>query len=119
MSWLSVVVGGKTMRIAIVRSGGAAWVSWEGLVRRITPESALAAGSTAVERELRAPMTGRVVLVSAAVGAAVRARDTLVVLEAMKMEYRLTAPRDGVIESVTCAEGDRVDLGRVLVTLER
>jgi biotin carboxyl carrier protein len=34
------------------------------------------------------------------------------------MEYRLSAPRDGVVETVSCAEGDRVDLGRVLVTLK-
>ena len=52
-----------------------------------------------------------------AAGRPVRAREALVVLEAMKMEYRLTAPRDGVVESVSCAEGERVDLGRVLVTL--
>ena len=37
--------------------------------------------------------------------------------KALKMEYRLVAPRDGTVESVRCKEGDRVELGHVLVTL--
>jgi len=117
VSWLSVEVRGKWLRIAVVRSDRGAWVSWGGIVHHVTPESASAAAHAPQERDVRAPMTGRVVRVSAAVGAAVRVRDTLVVLEAMKMEYRLTAPRDGVVERVSCAEGDQVDLGSVLVTL--
>jgi len=117
MSWLRVEVGGRTLRVAIVRSGDAAWVSCDGIVRRVAPEAAPTNGPARAERELRAPMTGRVVKVTAAPGRSVRARELLVVLEAMKMEYRLTAPRDGVVESVSCAEGERVDLGRVLVTL--
>ena len=44
--------------------------------------------------------------------------DVLVLLEAMKMEYRLSAPRAGVIESVNCVAGDLVDLGKLLVALE-
>ena len=117
MSWLEVPVRGQLLRVAIVRSGSGALVSWGGVVRRIAPESASTAPSAAREREVRAPMTGRVVKVSVAAGDAVRERDTLVVLEAMKMEYRLAAPRDGRIEAVSCAEGDRIDLGSVLVTL--
>jgi acetyl/propionyl-CoA carboxylase alpha subunit len=117
MSWLSVGVRGKSLRVAIVRSDRGAWVSWGGTVHHVTPESASATVHAPQEREIRAPMTGRVVRVSTAAGAAVRARETLVVIEAMKMEYRLTAPREGVVETVSCAEGDRVDLGSVLVTL--
>ena len=117
MSWINVEVRGKTLRVAVLRSGNAVLVSWGGVVRRVLPESASFAANVVQERDVRAPMTGRVVKVAATVGAAVHARDTLVVLEAMKMEYRLTAPRDGIIESVSCSEGDRVDLGRVLVTL--
>lgn len=117
MTWITVNVAGRAVKFAIVRSGDAALVSWDGCVKRIAPESASAAPAGTTERELRAPMTGRVVKVTATRGASVRARETLIVLEAMKMEYRLTAPRDGVIEAVSCAEGERVDLGRVLVTL--
>jgi len=117
MSWIQVAVGSRMLRVAIVRSGTGVLVSWGGIVRRVEAESGSVVVSTVQEREIRAPMTGRVVKVAAVVGASVRARDTLLVLEAMKMEYRLSAPRDGVVEAVRCAEGDRVDLGRVLLTL--
>ncbi len=117
MSWISVQVQGKTVRVAVVRSGDGAWACVGGIVARVAPAAAAPADPARAERDVRAPMTGRVVKVSAAAGRPVRARDPLVVLEAMKMEYRLTAPRDGVVESVSCAEGERVELGRVLVRL--
>ena len=117
MSWITVDVGGKSVRVAIVRSGEGAWIGWMGQVRYVGPERAAKSTPAAADREVRAPMTGRVVKVSATPGAPVRANDILVILEAMKMEYRLIAPRDGIVESVGCKEGERVDLGHVVVTL--
>ena len=68
-------------------------------------------------REIRAPMTGKVVKVVAAPGASVKANEVIVIMEAMKMEYRLAAPRDGVVESILCKEGELVDLGRTVAVL--
>jgi 3-methylcrotonyl-CoA carboxylase alpha subunit len=118
VSWIDVDVQGRKIRVAIVRSGNGAWVSWSGQSRFLGPERTNSPGSAVIEREIRAPMTGRVLCLSAAPGSKVRANDVLAILEAMKMEYRLVAPRDGVVESVGCNEGDRVDLGRVIVVLE-
>jgi 3-methylcrotonyl-CoA carboxylase alpha subunit len=42
---------------------------------------------------------------------------SLVVVEAMKMEHTLVAPRDGLVEKVACAEGDQVEEGAALVVL--
>jgi biotin carboxyl carrier protein len=117
MNWIEVDVRGRKLRVAVAKTAKGAWAAWNGQTRFVGPEIGVASNSTAVEREIRAPMTGRVVKVAAAPGQAVRASDVLVVLEAMKMEYRLVAPRDGTVESVGCSEGERVDLGRVLVTL--
>jgi acetyl/propionyl-CoA carboxylase alpha subunit len=117
VSWAWLSVGGKQIRVAIVRAGEGVWVGWSGQSKYFGPECSPGTSAEAVEREVRAPMTGRVALVGVAPGARVRINDVLVVLEAMKMEYRLAAPRDGVIESVGCKEGDRVDLGHVLVRL--
>lgn len=66
-----------------------------------------------------APMTGRVVLVQVQPGDAVRRGQPLVVVEAMKMEQPLAAPRDGVVEAVGCRVGDLVDGGVELVRLRR
>jgi acetyl/propionyl-CoA carboxylase alpha subunit len=117
MSWIDVDMDGRKTRVAVVRDGNAVWVSSSGVTKRLSPESSAIPQAEGGDRELRAPMTGRVVKVAATIGATVQRGESLVVLEAMKMEYRIAAPRDGVVESVACREGDRVDLGSVLVTL--
>jgi acetyl/propionyl-CoA carboxylase alpha subunit len=117
MSWLEVEVGGRKVRIAVARDGNGVWVGWNGLSCPVGAERADRAVPETAERELRAPMTGKVVKVAASAGSAVRAGQILVILEAMKMEYRIVAPRDATVEAVGCKEGDRVDLGHVVVTL--
>jgi len=117
MSWIEVDVDGRRTRVALVRAGTEVWVSCAGVTKRLAPESAPPPPDAGGDPVLRAPMTGRVAKVEAVVGAKVLSGELLVVLEAMKMEYRVAAPRDGVVESVRCREGDRVDLGAVLVTL--
>src|SRR5438477_5332624 len=111
VSWIEVEVRGKKIRVAIARAGEGAWVAWEGHAHYFGRERTGHLNSLSGEREVRAPMTGRVVKVAASSGIAVRANEILVILEAMKMEYRLVAPRDGTVESVRCKEGDRVELG--------
>jgi acetyl-CoA/propionyl-CoA carboxylase biotin carboxyl carrier protein len=61
-----------------------------------------------------APMPGTILAVNGAVGRAVRAGETLVVLEAMKMEIALQAPFDGELAELDAAEGEQVALGRTL-----
>ncbi len=74
----------------------------------------IALGSDDVDR-VQAPMPGRIVLVKRAAGDVVAEGDELLVMEAMKMELTLRAPRAGSIESVTAAAGDFVDADAVLV----
>jgi acetyl/propionyl-CoA carboxylase alpha subunit len=66
---------------------------------------------------LTAPMPGTVIRVAVAAGDRVAARQTLVVLEAMKMETPVVAPYDAVVEAVHVVEGDRIAGGTVLVEL--
>ncbi|MDQ1536343.1 MAG: methylmalonyl-CoA carboxyltransferase subunit [Actinomycetota bacterium] len=64
---------------------------------------------------LTAPISGTVVKVLVEAGAEVKSGDTLLVLEAMKMETEVTAPKDGTIASVDVTVGDPVQGGQVLV----
>ena len=68
---------------------------------------------------LSAPMPGLVLKVLVRPGDKVRAHQTLIVLEAMKMEHNIEAPFDGTVKNVNCAEGGRVAEGVVLVELEQ
>jgi biotin carboxyl carrier protein len=65
-----------------------------------------------------APMPGRIVRVGVTPGEAVRARQTLVVIEAMKMENELRAGRDGVVSELHAEEGASVDAGALLVVIQ-
>jgi 3-methylcrotonyl-CoA carboxylase alpha subunit len=71
------------------------------------------------QRGLTAPMPGLVLKVLVRAGEKVRAHQTLVVLEAMKMEHNIEAPHDGTVKKVNCAEGGRVAEGTVLIELEQ
>jgi acetyl/propionyl-CoA carboxylase alpha subunit len=65
-----------------------------------------------------APMPGTVIKVLVGAGDSVRARQPLIVLEAMKMETPLASPYDATVRAVHIAEGDRVASGALLVELE-
>jgi 3-methylcrotonyl-CoA carboxylase alpha subunit len=68
--------------------------------------------------QVTAPMPGFVKIVRTRPGDAVLRNAPLVVMEAMKMELTLVAPRDGVIDAVEVTEGQQVDEGAVLVSLK-
>ncbi len=78
------------------------------------PKAASAgAGSVKIE----AGAAGKVFKIEANVGATVKKGDTVIILEAMKMEIPMVAPQDGTVASVDVAVGDSVDAGTVLATL--
>ena len=67
---------------------------------------------------LAAPMPATVSRILVAPDQAVKRGDTLILLDAMKMELAIKAPRDGTIEGIDCAEGDLVEPGVPLVGLK-
>src|SRR5690554_4562700 len=72
----------------------------------------------ASEGGLQAPMNGSVVAVMVKAGDRVKAGQTLVIMEAMKMEHAIKAPADGSVSEVFFAEGDLVSEGAELIALE-
>ena len=69
------------------------------------------------EGSLHAPMPGKVVRVEVREGDEVSEGETLVILEAMKMEHTLRAPHAGIVTEVRCVPGDQVDADQVLVVV--
>ena len=67
---------------------------------------------------LKAPMNGTLIQLDVAVGQSVKADDSLMIMEAMKMEHAIKAPHDGVVKSITFAVGDLVGGGDILIELE-
>jgi geranyl-CoA carboxylase alpha subunit len=83
--------------------------------RTYAPPASAAAGS---DGKLRAPMDGRIVAIKVAAGEKVSRGQTLIVLEAMKIQHQLKAALDTEIESVAVQEGQQVANRAVLVTMK-
>ena len=117
---------GQRRRVAVVRDSRGTWVGYRGgqlLLPTERPGARLAAvASNAAPGtgpiEVRAPMTGRVVAVLVKAGDSVAQQAPLLLLEAMKMEYRLVAPAAATVTSVHTEMGALVELGAVLVVLQ-
>ena len=78
------------------------------------PKATAGAGSVKVE----AGAAGKGFKVEASVGQTVKKGDTVVILEAMKMEIPVVAPQDGTVASIDVAAGDSVEAGALLATLK-
>jgi biotin carboxyl carrier protein len=70
------------------------------------------------ELTVRAPMPGLVVKLIANPGTQVKVGDGLVILEAMKMENEIRAPRSGIVKSVQVAQGQKVNKDQILAIIE-
>ena len=81
-----------------------------------TPKAAApAAGAGSVK--VSAAVPGKVVKIVASVGQSVKAGDSVVIVESMKMEIPVVAPQDGTIASIDVAEGAAVENGDTLATM--
>lgn len=77
--------------------------------------AAPAAGAGAVK--VTASVPGKVLKIAASAGQAVKAGDSIIILESMKMEIPVVAPQDGTVASIDVAEGASVENGDTLATM--
>ncbi len=77
-----------------------------------------ASSGSAGSIEVKAGAAGKVFKIEADVGTAVKRGDSVVVIEAMKMEIPVVAPEDGTVASIEAAVGENVEAGDVLATLK-
>ena len=104
-------------RAAFLKQGNEITVQVEGREYRLY-DGRQRRAPAAVPGDLHAPMAGRIIRVLAEAGDSVHAGDSLLILEAMKMEQQIIAPRDGIVASLLCKEGDQVAAGQELVVLQ-
>jgi 3-methylcrotonyl-CoA carboxylase alpha subunit len=97
-------------RVAVFAPQGSA------LIQRVDAMALAGAGEVA-EGGLAAPMPGKVISLLASAGQTVKKGQAVAVMEAMKMEHTLYAPRDGTVAEVLYAVGDQVMEGGALMRL--
>ena len=121
MKTYTITVNGTAYEVTVeegASTGTAPVVKSAAPVSAPKPVAAAPATSGAVGAvKVNAPMPGKILAVKANAGQAVKKGDVIIVLEAMKMENDIVAPQDGTIASVSCAVGDQVEAGALLVSL--
>ena len=114
---LRVEIAG-TLRLAhVAKVGDSWWIHLDGRIHVVRAREPGNDGTEPSEGSLSAPMPGTVLEVHIKEGQRVRKGQTLVVLEAMKMEHRIQAPKAGEVTELHFSVGDRVDMGEILVQI--
>lgn len=94
-----------------------AWI--EELKAGESPAGVRSAGGARLGEELRAPLSGRICMLSAKAGQSLEAGQSLLSLEAMKMEHVLQAAGAGVVDKVHVEVGQRVEEGALLISFKK
>ncbi|MCX8134238.1 MAG: ATP-grasp domain-containing protein [Roseococcus sp.] len=110
-------VDGVTRPLAVAGDGGALHLHWGARDLRLARHVPRRAGESAGDGVLRAPFAAMVARIAVREGDAVRAGETLLVLEAMKVQTPILAPRDGVVDSLPVAGRREVSAGMLLAVL--
>ena len=110
------------IELTSARRGAEVWADLPGRrltarVERVRPSSG-AANSAGAAGAVRAPMAGKLLRLDARLGDAVKAGQTLAVIEAMKMENELVAPLDGVVVELGQAAPSAIDKGALIARIE-
>ncbi|WP_430905434.1 acetyl-CoA carboxylase biotin carboxyl carrier protein subunit [Maribacter sp. 2-571] len=81
-------------------------------------EMGFALSETESVTAIEAPMPGLILEINVTAGQEVKENDTLLILEAMKMENSIVSPRDGLVKCISVAPGDTVEKNQVLIEFE-
>jgi biotin carboxyl carrier protein len=120
----AALLEGRMVRLAMAKSGANGWYDVVVDGRRIPievtdPRQAFSETARGARGgKITAPMPGKVVRILVEAGQAVEAGQGVLVVEAMKMQNEMKAPRTGVVQVVQVAEGATVSAGQVLVLIE-
>ncbi len=110
--------GDARREVLIAQHGDQIWVHIDGrthAIQRINPLDALAASGHGGADSTLAPMPGTILTVQVEAGEIVKAGQTLLTMESMKLEVTISAPHDGEIAEVLCAPGQTVPVKATLV----
>ena len=114
----TITVNGNVYDVTVEEGASTGAVATAPVAKKAAPAPKAAAPAGAQGSvKVNAPMQGKILSVKGAAGQAVQKGDVILILEAMKMENEIVAPQDGTIASINVNEGDKVEAGAVVATL--
>lgn len=118
---LDLIIAGRHVTAYVSSDNARRWATVEGqtiVLTKVTGTRRAGQGRQHTAGELTAPMPGQVRAVNVSEGETVAKGQTLLVVEAMKMEIRVQAPFDGVVSSISVKPGETVEREQLLVKME-
>tara|TARA_B110000116_G_C16783801_1_gene559771 strand:+ start:1169 stop:1705 length:537 start_codon:yes stop_codon:yes gene_type:complete len=115
---VSLERGDGEERLVLVKVGDTWWVHHNGHTSRVSVVERGAVSSFDSTGGLTSPMPGKIITVMASVGEPVDKGQTLLILEAMKMENRICSPVDGIVSAIHYGVGDQVNQGAILIAIK-
>ena len=117
----TIEVAGRHIRFYVIRDGNSCtvWINGRTYHLKRGGKSSLAESATApATGEITALMPGKVLRVEVAVGDTVAEKQTVAIMESMKMESALQAPRAGRVAEIRCQPGQVVELGQLIMVID-
>jgi len=112
----TVDVDGQSYTVTVTEGGDVSGIAAIGN-QASAPNAASAPAPISGGEAVKAPLAGNVINIPVSSGQQVKAGDTVLILEAMKMETNIAAPKDGQITSIDVREGDSITVGDVLLSI--
>jgi len=113
----TVEVEGQSYTVTVTEGGDISGIAPIGGTAIVDSSAAAPTSVMPTGEPINAPLAGNVIKLSVSVGQQVKAGDTVLVLEAMKMETNIAAPSDGQVTSINIREGDSIAVGDALLSI--
>jgi len=111
-------ISGKSQLAHVVKVDDVWWIHLDGRIHMVKSHEINSSKTKQNEGSLLSPMPGTIIEILVKKGQRVRQGQTLMVMEAMKMEHKIQAPKAGKISSLIHEVGQRVDMGVILIEIK-
>ena len=116
---IKITQGGQKIIANVVRDKDTFWVHIDGKTITFNSTDSRKSATKLTEGSLQAPMPGTILDVQVNVGQSIEEGQSLLIMEAMKMEHKITAPFSGTVEKINCNVEQKVDRGFILIELKQ
>ena len=116
---IKISQGGQIIIANVVKNKETWWVHINGRTLTYTSADSRKASTKITQGSLQAPMPGTILDIQVSPGQSIETGQSLLVMEAMKMEHKITAPFNGTVEKINCKKDQKVDRGFVLIELKQ
>ena len=118
---LTIQIGEKVIKCIISEGEDSKYVFLDGDIFQVNRIELTGTKKTKQKKEgsLNSPISGKVVAVKVKENAKVKKDDVIMVIEAMKMEYLIRAPYNGIIQKVHFKENDQIEIGEITADIEK